>query len=309
MVPQAQPDALDAPGGTTPAGAGGPDQGAGDRAVPGWSLEVTAGPNRGAVVPLEGEARLGSGLDNDIVLADHEVAEQQAVFSLEGDAAVLDPLLPGVMVDGRPAAPGRLVVLRDGLLLQAGGTVIRVHGPAARPRRARWLLAAVPVLLVAVGGAALVGSMSPGRTDLVVPPAAPAAAPAPASATAAEALKERLRAAGLADQIQVTATPGAVVAEGRVAGPVLARWSEHQVWFDSSYKGTLSLVNRVREAAPDERPNIQLRAVSFGTVPYLITATGDRYMQGSVVEGWTVEQIAPDKVVLSRNGRRVELGL
>ena len=98
-----------------------------------------------------------------------------------------------------------------------------------------------------------------------------------------------------------------MVAEGQVPGPDLARWAEHQLWFDGRYKGALSLVNRVREAAPGERPTLQLRAVSTGQVPYLIVANGDRYVESAVVDGWTIEQISPDKIVLSRNGRRVEL--
>ena len=54
---------------------------------------------------------------------------------------------------------------------------------------------------------------------------------------------------------------------------------------------------------------LQLRAVSTGRVPYLIVANGDRYVEGAVVDGWTIDQITPDKVVLSRNGRQVELML
>ena len=277
-------------------------------AVPGWSLEVTAGPNAGAVVPLDGEARIGSGLDNDIVLADASVAERQAIVVLDGDLCLLDPLADGISVNGKPAPAGRFVQLRDGLLVQAGQTIIRVHGPAIKPRRAKWLVAAVPAVLAIVGVGALVGLASPGRNS-VPPPPPPQVVPAPPpSADAAAALGERLRDAGLADVLRVTAGPGTVMVEGRVTAAQLQQWSTHQRWFDGRYSA-LSLDNRVREAAPDEKPNIQLRAVSLGAVPYFITAGGDRYVTGSVVDGWTVDAIESERILFSRGSRRAEIRL
>lgn len=273
----------------------------------GWLVLVTGGPNKGAVMPLEhGVLHLGAGLSNDIVLADPAMAEEQAVLTLAPSGARLTPLADGLSVNGRRIQAGRSVAVADGALIQAGETMLQLRGPPEPRRRARWLLLAVPLLLAGVGGAALVGLASPSRG--AAPRSVPAVAtPAHPAAEAADALRERLRQAGLAEQVSLTASPGAVVAEGQVPGPDLARWAEHQLWFDGRYKGALSLINRVREAAPGERPNLQLRAVSTGQVPYLIVANGDRYVESAVVDGWTIEQISPDKIVLNRNGRRVEL--
>lgn len=277
----------------------------------GWLVLVVGGPNKGAVLPLgHGVLRLGAGLSNDIVLADPAMAEQQAVLTLDASGARIAPLAKGLSVNAKPVLPGRSVAVADSALIYAGDTVLLLRGPPQPARRrARWLLLAVPVLLAVVGVAALVGFASPSRgaaTPHHVPAIAATARPA---TEAADALRERLRQAGLAGQITLTASSGAVVAEGQLPGPDLARWAEHQLWFDGRYKGALSLVNRVREAPPSERPNLQLRAVSTGQVPYLIVANGDRYVENAVVDGWTIEQISPDKVVLSRNGRRVELVL
>lgn len=279
----------------------------------GWLVVVTGGPNKGAVVPLgQGAFRFGAGLSNDVVLADPAMADEQAVLSFDAHGARVAPLAAGVRVDGKPVAPGRALPVADGALVQAGETVLQLRGPP-RPRRRRggWLLVAVPLVLVGVGGSALVGFASPSRGGGVAAHTAPVAAPSanPASEAAASSLRERLQQVGLAEQIGVTAVPGAVVAEGHLSGPDLARWAEHQLWFDGRFKGNLSLVNRVREAPAGERPNLHLRAVATGKVPYLIVANGDRYVEGAVVDGWTVERITPEKVVLSRNGRRVELAL
>lgn len=277
--------------------------------APGWSLEVAEGPNKGAVVPLDGETRIGSGLDNDVVLADAAMADSQALFVPDGERCLLDPLAGGIRVNGRPAPTGRFVVLRDGMLVQAGDTTIRVHGPPVRRRRTPWLLAAVPALLAAVGIAALVGTAAPGRNagqaqQAVQPPPQP---PPPAT-QAADALRQRLREAGLGDDITVRPEPGMVVATGAVTGPMLARWKELLPWFDARFTG-LPLRNLVNEAAPDDKPSIQLRAVSLGAVPYLIVASGDRYVIGSVVDGWLVESIESDKIVFSKGAKRAEMRL
>ena len=288
-----------------------------DRSIPdttnaserGWTIAVTDGPNKGAAVPLDGDQfTIGAGLSNDIVIADGAMAPQQAVVSVDDHGATLESLAPGLTIDGKDMVPGAPVAVIDGTVLRAGDTVFTVSGPARPRSRAVWLLA-IPAALIATGVGALGGLASPGRTPPPPIDAPRAAADAPPVARAAAELSERVRANGLGEQIRVEAAGGAVVAEGALGGPDLARWSENQVWFDSRYKGSVPLVNRVREAAPDERPDLQLRAVSTGQVPYLITRSGDRYVEGAVVNGWTIEQIAADKVVLSRGGRRVELGL
>lgn len=287
-----------------------PDKVAGAAPDSSWLMLVAGGPNKGAVLPLgHGVFRFGAGPSNDIVLADLAMAEQQAVFTLDTSGARIAPLATGLSVNAKPVQPGRSVAVTDGALVYAGDTVLLLRGPPQPCRRAGWLLLVVPLLLAGVGAAALVGFASPSR-GAAAPRSAPAVMTAARPATeATDALRERLRQAGLAEQITLTASSGAVVAEGQVPGPDLARWAEHQLWFDGRYKGALSLVNRVREAAPGERPNLQLRAVSTGQVPYLIVANGDRYVESAVVDGWTIERISPDKVVLSRNGRRVELVL
>lgn len=278
----------------------------------GWIVLVTGGPNKGAVLPLgHGTFRLGAGLSNDIVLADAAMADEQVLLSFDASGARATSLAPGLRVDAKNVQNGRSITVTDGASIQAGDTVLQLRGPPRPRRRTGWLLVAVPLLvLLGVGGTALVGVASPSRGDAAIPRSAPAVTNATYAATeAADALRERLQQAGLAEQIGLSASSGAVIAEGSLPGPDLARWAEQQLWFDGRYKGALSLISRVREASSTERPNLQLRAVSTGRVPYLIVANGDRYAEGAVVDGWTIDQISAEKIVLSRNGRRVELAL
>lgn len=278
----------------------------------GWVVLVTSGPNKGAAVPLgHGTFRLGAGLSNDIVLADPAMADEQVLLSFDASGAHVTALAPGLSIDAKSMQPGRSVTVKDGASIHAGDTALQLRGPPRPRRRTGWLLVTVPLLLLlGVGGTALVGVASPSRGDAAPPRSAPAITTTAYPATeAADALRERLQQAGLAEQINLTASSGAVVAEGSLPGPGLARWAEQQLWFDGRYKGALSLISRVREASSAERPNLQLRAVSTGRVPYLIVANGDRYVEGAVVDGWTIDQISAEKIVLSRNGRRVELAL
>ena len=281
--------------------------------APGWQIEIEQGPHQGGVVSLEpGEFKIGTELSNDIVLADAGVAGEQATLTVESDgSAVLHSLAAGVTVEGKEVPIGTDVAVPSGAAIHAGGTVMKFRGPRMSRPWWIWALAGIPAVLLLSVGAALVGLISPGQSN-AVPRPIPVVSPVTAmSATdAVAAFGQRLRDAGLYDQVRLTPGSGAVTAEGSLSGPDMARWSEQQVWFDGHYKGGLSLVNRVREAAPQEGPNLRISAVSTGSVPYLITANGDRFVEGAVVDGgWTIEHIGADSVMLVRNGQRVELKL
>jgi hypothetical protein len=50
-------------------------------------------------------------------------------------------------------------------------------------------------------------------------------------------------------------------------------------------------------------PNLQLRAVWFGDRPYVITADGQHFNQGAVLDdGWVVQEIAQDHLLLAKDG-------
>jgi hypothetical protein len=277
-----------------------------------WQIEVKQGPNQGATVPLEaGEFRIGTELSNDIVLADADVAAEQATLSVDGTVAVLHTLAPGVVVAGKEVAPGEDVEVKPGTVIHAGGTILQVSGPRVRRPWWVWAMVGVPAVFLLTGGAALVGLTSP-REARVAPPPLPAVSPVSAvsASDAVAALEAQLKDAGLGDRIKLTAGAGAVIAEGALPGPDLVRWKEQQVWFDSHYKGALSLVNRVGEAKQEEGPPIKIAAVIIGDPSYVVTASGDRYTEGAVLkDNWSIEHIAADKVTFLHNGGRVEVGL
>jgi type III secretion system YscD/HrpQ family protein len=50
--------------------------------------------------------------------------------------------------------------------------------------------------------------------------------------------------------------------------------------------------------------NLAIRSVSVGSVPYLVTQEGHKYMEGTkLVSGYEIRSIKPDKIILSLNGK------
>jgi len=55
-------------------------------------------------------------------------------------------------------------------------------------------------------------------------------------------------------------------------------------------------------------PTLGLQAIWYGDHPYIITAQGERYYQGAVLDnGWVVREIAADRLLLAKGGDTVAL--
>ncbi len=294
-----------------------------------WALEIATGPNAGAVVPLvPGRYRFGQHRDNDIVLADSGVAPRHGVLEIAAGSALFESLAPGVRVRNRSLAEGARRPLRDGAEIMLGDTCLRLRGPAGR-RLGRMHLPALSVGLAAVGAAALaiapVRPVTPQALASAGPEAAGAAAlsrsavahtavrpaPAPTSATdAGRSLRAHLAESGLGDAVQVTAADGAVLATGALLPGDRDRWLAAQMWFDGEHHGRVTLVDKVGVARADDLPRLDIGAVSAGAVPFVITGSGERYTEGSVlVNGWTIARIGIDRVTLCRGARTVDITL
>ena len=311
-----------------------------------WRVEIASGPNAGAVVTLPaGRYRFGQHRDNDIVLADDAVAGCHAVIEIDGGMAVIEPLAPGAMVRRRLVPLGASRRLRPGADIVLGGTRLRLHGPDPRRPWARGPLLATG--LAAIAATAL--AMAPARTA-ATPPANllarnrsdAAAARAgvlqpdtpqpgetqhgaagfgsstrqnadvvpPAPSHAADSLRARLAEAGLGNAVQVTAADGAVLAIGALLPGDRDRWLAAQMWFDAANQGRVALVDKVGVARAENLPHLDVGAVSAGAVPFVITGSGERYTEGSVLEGgWSIAHIGADRVTLRNGARTMDITL
>jgi type III secretion protein D len=171
------------------------------------------------------------------------------------------------------------------------------------------LLVGVPYMALALAPAASVG---PTHAPVAVQPrqAQGAAAQPKPTEDAIAALRIRLAADGLGAALQVAQEQGAVVVAGSILATDRERWQETHAWFDGRFGANTALLDRVKFSATEDRPQLEIRAVSMSPVPYVITASGDRYMTGAVLQGgWRIARIAPDCVVLQRDGREIDVTL
>jgi hypothetical protein len=116
-------------------------------------------------------------------------------------------------------------------------------------------------------------------------------------------LTERLNASGLSG-LRVSTGGGQVVVSGRITKQQADAWTEAQQWFDGAYRGRLVLVAKVTSTeAKKPPPVVSVQAVYFGERPYIITAEGNRYYKGALLDnGWAIKDIADGRILLAKDG-------
>lgn len=122
------------------------------------------------------------------------------------------------------------------------------------------------------------------------------------------ALEEQLRKAGLGEAIRLRLEANKkITAKGNLRTDDMLAWTTIQADFDRSYGRYLEIVPQVTETRRDQPlPGVQLnvRAIGFGDLPYVILGDGEKYLEGSVLtDGWTIQRIRPREVVLSKGGQ------
>ncbi len=125
---------------------------------------------------------------------------------------------------------------------------------------------------------------------------------------AAAKLRGRLAAASL-DAIDVMVRNDHLVAEGSVEPEKMADWRTVQIWFDSDYGHLVPLVPNIAAAEKIEPPKLSIEAIWTGDTPYLM-AGGRRYVEGvKIGDGWLIERIQPEEIVLRRGDQTYSITL
>jgi hypothetical protein len=313
----------------------------GTKQQPGLKFEVVAGAHRGAALLLEeGDYRIGSSPDADIVLSDRGVAPGHAVLHVDGRGGVRlsasgadvtverEPLpvshgcrvrLPASFTLG-PAeihlsraeenAAGRAIAIRRGLV-----AVAVLAGVGLAVAVARELL---PVVDGDVGRAVRTATSGDGAGgdsvgSLSRPPAGPSTAlsgspSGPTMDDALKALNERLEAEKI-ETLKISTENGRLAATGTLTGPAADKWAAIQQWFDQTYGSRFVLATRLDPPeAPRSMPALHLEAIWYGERPYIVTADGEHYFTGAVLNnGWVVRDIDQNRVLLAKGGETVAL--
>lgn len=124
------------------------------------------------------------------------------------------------------------------------------------------------------------------------------------------ALRHRLDAEDLLDHLRITREESThVVVSGIVGQPRLERWARVLAGVRQELGNTPRIESRVR-SINDLLP-VDLRSISLGDVPFVVTRDGNRYMVGATLgDGYVIDAIHSDHLVLQRGDRtfRYQIG-
>jgi hypothetical protein len=297
-------------------------------------FEVVAGVHRGAVLLLdETHYRIGSSPEADIVLSDAGVAPQHAVLHVKQGIVRIGatgaeitvgqeplPILRGCRVklpvsialgaaqihlsdpsEGRE--PDHLLLLKTDILEFLETSIPKT--PAAAVVLVLVFLAAVAALSH-IAGSSGVRASAPAITG---PSSEKARNPSGLAAEdAVRALNARLDAAGI-KTLRINTENGRLAATGTLTRQEATVWAAVQQWFDQTYGGRIVLTTRIDPpGATRALPALQLQAIWYGEHPYILTADGEHYFLGAVLDnGWIVREIGEDRVLLAKDGETVAL--
>ena len=288
-------------------------------------FEVVRGLHDGVRVMLEsGVYRIGSTAEADIVLRDAGVVPAHAVLGVQRGNVRLEATGDNVGIGPQTVLKGHGCRVRLPLEFSIGEACLRLsHVEPQSGGRSPWAVTGLAVACVCAIALLALGFLreeGKARVELAPPPAPTTrlASSDPAAGLAALARSEREQvvdprtleraqqevAARLKDakihMLRVNVEDGRLTVSGILLAHERAKWSEIQYWFDQTYRGRLGLTANFTENKP---PNLQLRAVWFGDRPYVITADGQHFNQGAVLDdGWVVQEIAQDHLLLAKDG-------
>jgi type III secretion protein D len=267
---------------------------------------------------------IGSGLDSDMVFVEQRLEPRhfRITFLHNSIEVEVEALAAGISIVGRGdiAADGRVVVPLP-MVIHAGTMSILWSAPDA----AQAVSTGIPRLLIPMVAMVLIGLLGTcalsaiffyGGSPYTLSANSPGAEPAPeqiinrphdqTNQVTAKALQEEVDRAGL-HNIKISSANGIVTANGTIMPSLVARWQKVHQWFDHRTSGALTLVSGVAIKEEKAAPSIAVEAVWRGALPYLLIG-GQKYFVGALLDdGWTVDRIEDDRVLLSRNGRLAAL--
>lgn len=125
---------------------------------------------------------------------------------------------------------------------------------------------------------------------------------------AAAELRGKLVAADL-DGIDVIVRKDHLAARGTLDSEKLTDWQNVQIWFDGAYGHRIPLMTAVDASEKLEPPKLAIEAIWTGDKPYLM-AGSRRYVEGADIgNGWTIDQIDAEQIILRQGDRTFAITL
>lgn len=117
-------------------------------------------------------------------------------------------------------------------------------------------------------------------------------------------LKQRIAAVGLAGRLAVVSDAPEVKLNGRLLPEEVAKWESLFVEFNRDYGDVLPISATVTRVIP--KPPVGVQTIVGGSVPYIVTDSGQFVNQGGDVQGHTLTAIRDGEVVFE-GSKRVKL--
>lgn len=275
-------------------------------------LSVETGLQAGASLQLPGgTCRIGTGLANDIVVADPTLAAMHLVI-MRGPTLVLRAADGEIHIDGKRLRPGQSRRVNSPVRFRAGNTVFRLDIGTAPvlPARAAAIRAA-PLGLIVLATAALLmvpSSQGEGSTARLIrvepaktaPVEAMRAGILPTLLGAIDAVRTRFDQSSLRTLRVDAGADGSVIVSGSLAPEQRAIFTDAKRWFDAQFNGRTVLVDHVTVAAT--APPLTIAAVrAGGAEPFVVDRAGRKLQPGSSLsDGWVLDRIETDRVTVRR---------
>lgn len=309
-------------------------------------LEVVGGFHTGVSLALdEGSYSIGSTPEADIVLRDRGVAAEHALLRIEGRNFRIEAVGGDLGVGEELITQGHGCRLRLPIEIALGDARIKLSHPglneaAFLPGRLQPIgrfAAGRPIMTVAgviccalaitvvARQAPLPAKMAEASPEPKLPltktayysdveslnkigtKAATEISPQATADEAAAQLVARLKSVNI-QSLKVSTADKRVVINGSLTKREAPAWTSVQQWFDESYGGRLVLTANVAIGEGKSAPALRLQAIWFGERPYVITEEGAHFYEGALLDnGWILQRIAEDRVVLEREGESLAL--
>ncbi|MCP1203055.1 SctD/MshK family protein [Acetobacter oryzoeni] len=271
-------------------------------------LIVESGPQKGCSLALQtGVFSVGKSLDNDAVIADQTLSDkhfqiQNTLFGIEIKVLHGTVTLPS----GQKISDNQSYSSRKNIAFSAGNTDFSLILPK---KKKIWLYGLSALLLL------LLGVFSVWHSPIGTPNHQQLSALSPPNnhksvsddvVSMQKALQEKLTNAHL-ETLAVSATAdGAISVTGLLQPEQNDVWSATKLWFDQTYGTRNILLDHTFFPKNTLRSPVQIAAVALGAQPYVLDTNGERLPPGSTVEdGWVIDQILSDKILLHRGSEHL----
>jgi hypothetical protein len=114
------------------------------------------------------------------------------------------------------------------------------------------------------------------------------------------ALADRLAKVEL-DGVRLSISDGRILAVGKLDAAGLETWRDLRTWYDATHGSRVLLVSTVQGGGAATGPDLRIAAVWVGEAPYVLTAGGMRYFEGSILpNNWQLFRISRTAIELRR---------